>query len=558
LNIKINHAGVQYVDVLGQELELTVTIHHANRGSFMDRAPVLLPSLVWLLALGASLGAVFLRGSDVFTFLPIFALASVPAVLGVLFAWIAHREWVQILLMLSWAALALLACLTLGFWPMALLFIAVPVLASLFEREKVLEATLIAGLIAGVVWFADRHGHLPEPPSWSSAIGYWCKISAFAALLAFGLASLFSAASRRMHPPSNSDRTYWRDGVEGGMFEYDSEFRLVGTNEQAQAHFSGSVPKTLMDFLPNNHADKTAFGAIVEMAQKTKQAQMLRVSQPLNGNAANYDLRLTPLSSKGWLIHAHDRTNEEEHLEKLRRKITMAAQDSTDKTHFFAGVSHELRTPLNAIIGFSDMMRSRLFGPLPGKYAEYADLIHESGQHMLDLIGDVLDLSKLGAGRYELNYDTFDAADVIRSSVKMIRPAADAAEVSLDVNLDLDQALLIQADRRAVRQILLNLLSNAVKFSDKGGHVEIDAQAIDGDLELSVTDNGAGMSKEELGHIGKPYVQGEAGRLSEERGSGLGLSLVKTLTELHNGKMDIRSAKGDGTRVKIILPLQAD
>ena len=132
-----------------------------------------------------------------------------------------------------------------------------------------------------------------------------------------------------------------------------------------------------------------------------------------------------------------------------------------DKTHFFAGVSHELRTPLNAIIGFSDMMRSCLFGPLPSKYAEYADLIHESGQHMLDLIGDVLDLSKVEAGRYELNYDTFDAADVIRSSVKMIRPAADAAEVSLDVNLDLDQALLIQADRRAVRQILLNLLSNS-------------------------------------------------------------------------------------------------
>ena len=140
----------------------------------------------------------------------------------------------------------------------------------------------------------------------------------------------------------------------------------------------------------------------------------------------------------------------------------------------------------------------------------------------------------------------------------MIRPAADAAEVSLDVNLDLDQALLIQADRRAVRQILLNLLSNSVKFSDKGGHVEIDAQAIDGDLELTVTDDGAGMSAEELARIGEPYAQGEAGQLSEGRGSGLGLSLVKTLTELHNGKMDIRSNKGDGTRAKVILPLQAD
>ena len=194
------------------------------------------------------------------------------------------------------------------------------------------------------------------------------------------------------------------------------------------------------------------------------------------------------------------------------------------------------------------MMRSRLFGPLPGKYAEYADLIHDSGQHMLDLIGDVLDLSKIDAGRYELNYDTFDAADVIRSSVKMIRPAADAAEVGIEINLDLDQALLIQADRRAVRQILLNLLSNSVKFSDKGGQIEVDAQAIDGDLELTVSDMGAGMSAEEIARIGDPYTQGDAAQMSDKRGSGLGLSLVRSLTELHNGRMKIRSAKDAGTR----------
>jgi len=440
----------------------------------------------------------------------------VSVTMGVCLAWIAHREWVQIILMLSWAALAVLACLTLGFWPMALLFITVPALASLFEREKVLEGTLVASLIAGTIWFAGRQGFLPEPPSWGEGVGFWTQFSAFAGLLAFGLATLFSAASRRVNPSSSRDRTYWRDGVEGGMFEYDATARLVGTNEQGAALFAGSVPSDLADFLSAGHSDRAAFSTLVEKANKTKHAQALRVSHPLSGKDTNYDLRLTPLVSKGWLIHAHDRSDEEAQLESLRRQITMAAQDSTDKT------------------------------------------IHESGQHMLDLIGDVLDLSKVEAGRYELNYDTFDAADVIRSSVKMIRPAADAAEVSLDVNLDLDQALLIQADRRAVRQILLNLLSNSVKFSDKGGNVEIDAQAIDGDLELSVTDNGAGMSAEELAQIGTPYAQGEAAKLTDKRGSGLGLSLVKTLTELHNGKMDIQSNKGAGTRVKIILPLQAD
>lgn len=536
---------------------MAVTVHHADRGSFMDRAPVLLPSVVWLLALGAALVAVILRGSDVMLLLPIFAVATVPALIGVVFAWNAHREWVQILLMLSWAALALLASVTLGFWPMSLLFLTVPAVACLFEREKVLEGTLIAALIAGTVWFAARQG-FPEQPKWDDAIGYWATISAFAGLLAFGLATLYAASTRRVNPALSSERTYWRDGIAGGLFEYNAEGKLIGVNEEGLTQFSGTAPGKLADFLTDDHSDKEAFQAALEEARKTNMAQGLRMSQTLSGQVAIYDLRLTPLKTKGWLVHSHDRSHDEAEIVSLRQKITTAAQDSTDKTHFFAGVSHELRTPLNAIIGFSDMMRSRLFGPLPGKYAEYADLIHESGQHMLDLIGDVLDLSKLEAGRYELNYDTFDAADVIRSSVKMIRPAADAAEVSLEVNLDLDQPLLIQADRRAVRQILLNLLSNAVKFSDKGGNIEIDAQAIDGDLELSVTDNGAGMSAEELSHIGELYVQGEAGKLSDERGSGLGLSLVDSLTKLHDGKMDIRSAKGDGTRVKIILPLQVD
>jgi len=519
--------------------------------------PVFLPSLVWVLALAAALVALLMRRVDILALLPIFVVATVPGVLGLLLARIADREWVQIVLMLSWAALALVACLTLGFMPMALLFIAVPALACLFEREKVVEGTLIAAMIAGVVWFAGRQGYLSEPPSFNGAVENWAKLSALAALLAFGLAAIFSAAARR-HPVSNTARTYWRDGIEGGLFEYDADGELVGTNKQGYLQFSGSPPNRLLDFLPDTHADKSVLGTMLETARKTQLAQGLRVSHTGSGQAANYDVRVTPLASKGWLVHAHDRTDDEAQMEVLRQKGAMAAQDSTDKTLFFAGVSHELRTPLNAIIGFSDMMRSRLFGPLPGKYAEYADLIHESGQHMLDLIGDVLDLSKVEAGRYELNYDTFDAADVIRSSVKMIRPAADAAEVRIDINLDLDQALLIQADRRAVRQILLNLLSNSVKFSDKGGQVDIDAQAIDGDLELSISDDGAGMSADEIARIGDPYAQGEAAQMSTERGSGLGLSLVRSLTELHGGKMNIKSAKGDGTRVKIILPLQAD
>jgi cell cycle sensor histidine kinase DivJ len=537
---------------------LTVTIHQPDRSNIIDKWPVFLPSLIWLLALLATLLAVALRGGDILALLPFALVAAIPGLLGLILSRFTNREWAQILLMLSWAGLAVMACVTMGFMPSALIFIAVPAIASMFQREKVLEAIIIASLIGAITWFAGRLGYLPAPPFLDSALGRVANLAVMSGLLAFILATLFGTASRRSQASMDTERTYWRDGVEGGLFEYDSEDRLIGTNEQGAAQFGGQPPNYLLNFLPTEHADRSAFMASIDSARRTRQAQALRISHDASGLAANYDIRVTPLASKGWLVHAHDRTDDEAQLEVLRQQGATFAQDSTDKTLFFAGVSHELRTPLNAIIGFSDMMRSRLFGPLPGKYAEYADLIHESGQHMLDLIGDVLDLSRVEAGRYELNYDTFDAADVIRSSIKMIRPAADAAEVVIDVNLDLDQALLIQADRRAVRQILLNLLSNAVKFSNKGGRVDVDAQAIDGDLELTVTDTGVGMSAEELAHVGDPYAQGQAGQLSDKRGTGLGLSLVQSLTKLHDGKMDVRSIKGEGTRVKIILPLQVD
>ena len=228
---------------------MTVKVYRVDRGSFIDRQPVLLPSLVWLLALGAALCALFVRGVNISAILPLFAVACVPGVLGLLLTRIADREWVQIVLMLSWAALGLLASLSFGFNPMAILFIAVPTLSALFEREKVLEGTIIAAMIAGVIWFANRQGFLPEAPTWEAGVAYWAKLSAIAGLLAFGLATLITASSRRS-PIADPARTYWRDGVEGGLFEYDSTGRLIGSNEQGLAQFSGDIPTALLEYLP--------------------------------------------------------------------------------------------------------------------------------------------------------------------------------------------------------------------------------------------------------------------------------------------------------------------
>ena len=240
-----------------------------------------------------------------------------------------------------------------------------------------------------------------------------------------------------------------------------------------------------------------------------------------------------------------------------KRAVMSLGNSDVSTDEFDRAFRHELRTPLNAIIGFSDMMRSRLFGPLPNKYAEYADLIHDSGQHMLDLIGDVLDMSKVEAGKYELNYSNFDVADVVRSSIKMIRPTADAAEVRMQADIIEDPTeLIVEADRKAVRQMLLNLLSNAVKFTPKGGRITVAAKTAGNILNITVEDNGAGMTQDEVSRVGQPYVQTQSGHENDQRGSGLGLSLVKSLCDLHGGRFAISSQKGRGTTTDIYLPLR--
>lgn len=224
------------------------------------------------------------------------------------------------------------------------------------------------------------------------------------------------------------------------------------------------------------------------------------------------------------------------------------------KSEYLAAVSHELRTPLNAIIGFSDVMKQRLFGPLPARYAEYGDLIHESGAHLLELIGDVLDMSKIEADRYELALDTFDARDVVEICTKMMRLRAEEQGLALYCETG-DSALTVTADRKAMRQILLNLLSNAVKFTPEGGAVVAMARAQGDDLVLAVGDSGVGVEADELDRLGQPFAQARSGRDAAERGTGLGLSLVRALAELHGGTMTVQSAPGQGTTVTVRMPV---
>jgi cell cycle sensor histidine kinase DivJ len=223
------------------------------------------------------------------------------------------------------------------------------------------------------------------------------------------------------------------------------------------------------------------------------------------------------------------------------------------KSRFLANMSHELRTPLNAIMGFSDIMRERIFGPLPVKYAEYAELIHDAGAHLLDLINDVLDMSKIEASKYELDLEHLDTREPVSAALRLMRLQADDAGVQLRGLLP-SEPLEGEADRRALKQIVLNLVSNALKFTPRGGLVTVSLQSLAGALELSVADTGLGIAEGDLERLGRPYEQaGDAGQQS--KGTGLGLSLVRAFAELHGGEMSIESRLGEGTAVTVRLPV---
>ncbi|MEI6440855.1 MAG: HAMP domain-containing sensor histidine kinase [Alphaproteobacteria bacterium] len=233
-------------------------------------------------------------------------------------------------------------------------------------------------------------------------------------------------------------------------------------------------------------------------------------------------------------------------------RITAESQNA-GKSRFLANMSHELRTPLNAIMGFADIMRQRLFGPMPDRYSEYPELIHESGGHLLELINDVLDMSKIEAERYELYREDFDAREAVNAVMRLMRGQADRAEVSLR-GLSPREPIEVSADRRALKQIALNLLSNALKFTPRGGVVTVTLRADGPNIELIVADTGPGISATDLKKLGRPYEQvGD----SDHRvgGTGLGLSLVRAFAQLHGGDMVMESQLGEGTTVTVRMPV---
>ena len=227
------------------------------------------------------------------------------------------------------------------------------------------------------------------------------------------------------------------------------------------------------------------------------------------------------------------------------------------KTRFLANVSHELRTPLNAIIGFSDLLKSEVHGPIGHpRNAEYVELINDSGNHLLQLVNDILDMSKLEAGRFQIFPEPFDLETVVTSSVAMLSVEAQRKGIHVGIDIPRDAPEVV-ADRRAAKQMLLNLLSNAIRFTPEGGRVDIVATFAPDRLDIAVRDTGIGIAADDIPRLGRPFVQADTAYSRAHDGTGLGLSVVRSLIELHGGRMTIESELGLGTVVTLSLPRHA-
>jgi two-component system cell cycle sensor histidine kinase PleC len=220
-------------------------------------------------------------------------------------------------------------------------------------------------------------------------------------------------------------------------------------------------------------------------------------------------------------------------------------------------MSHELRTPLNAIIGFSEMMEHETFGALgSAKYVDYSAHIHQAGQHLLGVISDVLDMSRLESGKVQLHPGVFEIDAAVTRALDVVRHTADEKEITLQAE-SLPRTTLF-ADRQAIEKVLISLLRNAVKFTPDGGRISLRSYVDDAHVSITVEDTGVGIAPEALLRIGRPFEQIDSPLENGNKGSGLGLAIARSLVELHGGTLHIRSSLGSGTIVRIRLPLSEE
>ena len=353
------------------------------------------------------------------------------------------------------------------------------------------------------------------------------------------------------------------DTVDAAITVYDGEGRLVRANKCAQRLSGYSEAELVRPQVWRNVIPPEDYPTVASFLEKPKLSDFPR----LNINhwvSRTGEQRLMKWSNVA-LDDGHggvllvvcigfDISDQNRFEQELIEARNRAQEANATKSMFLANMSHELRTPLNAIIGFSQIIRDRAIDPSPAKTVEYAGDIHDSAVLLLELISDILDMSKLEANKAVVEAQTVDAVQLIASCIRLVRQRAQEAGIKLIQSIDAELPLLF-ADERLVKQVLLNLLSNAIKFTPKAGTVLVSAvQNAAGGIEISVADTGIGIPEHELLNLFRPFHQVQSPRVQKPHGTGLGLAISKRLVELHDGSISVASVEGRGTTVTVSLP----
>jgi signal transduction histidine kinase len=329
--------------------------------------------------------------------------------------------------------------------------------------------------------------------------------------------------------------------------------RLVGTTNKDAANL---IAQNQASYLQSQHLFIGVAAGSLVLALLVG----LALSWSLTGPIRKMDTRLAAIASGDFSGHLNVSNRDEfgalaanvNHMnDELGRLYEALEKASQNKSEFLANMSHELRTPLNAVIGFSEVLQDRLFGDLNDKQAEYVGDIHSSGRHLLALINDILDLSKIEAGRMELQSGTFALAGLIEETVALTRERATRQGISLRLEVDREIGD-IEADERKLKQVLFNLLTNALKFTPRGGHIEVMARPQGDEVVISVRDDGSGIAEADQSRIFEEFQQVGTSQLQE--GTGLGLALSRRFVELHGGRLSVESAPGSGSTFTFTMP----
>jgi two-component system, cell cycle sensor histidine kinase DivJ len=456
-------------------------------------------------------------------------------------------------------------------------FVVVPLEASLStDRRVVAWAAFSVCLGLAVLTAGAAFGLLPTeqtPPLSPTMLALFGAMSA--ALYAGGLAATLQLVQRRSNEAMGPGDERYRviaDNTGDLVTCHDERGRVQFASLAAQ-QLLGEAPARLKGdglFERVHVADRPAY--LSALSRCHSDAVPVAVEFRIRHTAAAredgfgwVEMRCRPLGPEasreaglppGVIAATRDISERKLHEAELVRAREEAESTSRAKSQFLANMSHELRTPLNAVIGFSEILNRELFGTLgEERYRDYARLIHESGEHLLNVVNDILDMSKIEAGKFKIVREPFDVASLVGSCVEVMRHAAEKKEIALTAEVAPGLPELI-ADKRACKQMLLNVMSNAVKFTDAAGSVRVTARAEDGMVALEVADNGVGIAEEDLPNLGNPFVQAQRSHERSYEGAGLGLSVVTGLARLHGGRLQIRSSLGQGTTATIWLPIE--